>query len=139
MFLGNHRRIMKLAHAFGGVAVIAGLATIGLAQPPAVVVPEPATVQAPQLNPGEWYVKLAAATSLLGAVGAWLTPLIREAFATYRFRVLEQSRLRELVRWADSAIRANPSLPPRPEVPVEWLADEPSVTDAKPVPPSAKP
>lgn len=126
---------MKLAHAFGGLAVVAGLATIGLAQPPATVIgPEP-VLSAPPLNPGEWYVKLAAATSLLGAVGAWLTPLIREAFATYRFRVLEQSRLRELVRWADNAIRANPSLPPRPDVPVEWLADEPSVTDAKPVSP----
>ena len=129
----------RLARVFGAVAVLAGLATIGLAQPPSVPVGiEPAIAPIPA-NPGEWYVKLAAATSLIGAIGAWLSPLVKEGFATYRFRVLEQSRLRELVRWSDAAIKAVPTLPPRPEVPVEWLADEPSVTDAKPVPPSAKP
>jgi len=119
-------RIMNaIARVFGVTAVVAGLATFALAEPPAVPAAQTAFSAPPS---GDFYVKVAAATSLMGAVGAWLAPLIREGMATYRFRILEQSRLRELVRWADSAIRANPSLPPRPDIPMEWLADEPSAT-----------
>ena len=127
MFSRAKPRMTAIARLLGALAVLSGLATFALAQQPPVPVVQTAIASPPN---GDFYVKIAALTSLLGAVGAWLAPLIREGMATYRFRILEQSRLRELVRWADAAARANPTLPPRPEVPVEWLADEPSTTHA---------
>lgn len=77
----------------------------------------------PQINPGDnanVYVILALATSALGAIGVWLSPLIRDAMATRRYTSDASLYARELRRWAQYVSRSHPDLPAVPEPPRGW-------------------
>ena len=77
----------------------------------------------PQLNPGgntDLYVILALLTSALGALGAWLSPLIRNALATRRYTSDAALYARELRRWAQYVARNHPGIQPPPDPPRGW-------------------
>ena len=67
-----------------------------------------------------WEARLEQLGESLGAIGAWLSPLIRDAMATRRYTSDASLYARELRRWAQYVSRSHPDLPAVPEPPRGW-------------------
>lgn len=125
--------MVMLSRISGVLSVLAGCATVAIAQqPPGPNAPSPA-------SSGDLYVVMALFTSALGAVGAWLSPIVREWMATRRYESQDHVFSRECWRWIRDARKHDPSLPLPPDPPHGW-ADDPddSIVDVSPTMPHGK-
>lgn len=121
---------MWISRGCGLVAVLGGLGTVVLAQSPATPATPPAVTATPAN--GDLYVMMALFTSLAGAVGAWLSPLARDYFATRRYSSADHVFARELWHWCLLARTITPTLPQLPVPPPGWTLDPASTVDARP-------